>query len=100
MRRTTSGKYTSELMYSIQKHVLLHNVFSLDEAHNLALEAEEMVIWPRPFMRSYRSNETAEQHQQPPIKDQSTKRVSSSTDMLATNNQMSGRDIQTNATFI
>jgi len=35
-------KYTSGLIYSIQKHVLLH-VFSL-EAHNLTLEAEEMVI--------------------------------------------------------
>ena len=39
-----SVKYTSGLMYSIQKYVLLHNMFSLDEAHNLALEAEEIVI--------------------------------------------------------
>jgi len=39
-----AAKYTSGLKYSIQKHVLLHNMFSLDEAHNLALEAEEIVI--------------------------------------------------------
>jgi len=43
-------KYTSGLIYSIQKHVLLHNMFSLDEAHNFALEAEEMVIQPPPFI--------------------------------------------------
>ena len=58
-----AAKYSKELMYSIQKHVLLHNVFSLDEAHNLALEAEEMMIQPLPFMRFYRSNETTEQYQ-------------------------------------
>ena len=46
-----AANYTSGLMYSIQKHVL--NVFSLDEAHNHTLEAEEMVIRPPPFMRSY-----------------------------------------------
>ena len=53
-------KYISELMYSIQKHVLLHNMFSLDEAHNLALEAKDMVIWSPLFMRFYWSNETEE----------------------------------------
>ena len=37
-------KYTSGLIYLIQKYVLLHNMFSLDEVHNLALEVEEMVI--------------------------------------------------------
>ena len=84
--------YASRLMYSIQKHVLLH-VFSLDEAHNLALEAEEMVIRYLPFRRSYRSSETAKQHQQPPIEEQSTNRASTSTIMPATNNQMSGRGI-------
>jgi len=39
-------KYTSGLKYSIQKHVLSHNVFSLDEAHTLALEAEESDLVP------------------------------------------------------
>ena len=38
--------------------MLLHNVFSLDEAHNLALKAKEMVIRFPPFMRSYQSNKT------------------------------------------
>ena len=41
-----AAKYTSGLIYSIQKHMLLHNMLSLDEAHNHALEAEEMVIRP------------------------------------------------------
>jgi len=40
-------------MYSIQKHVLLHYMFSLDEAYNLALEPEEMMILSPPFMRFY-----------------------------------------------
>ena len=39
-------------------------------------------------------------HQQPPIEEQSTKEDSSSTDMLATNNQMSEQGIQTNVTFV
>jgi len=38
-----AAKYTSGLMYSIKKHVLLHYMFSLDESHNLALETEEMI---------------------------------------------------------
>jgi len=37
-------------MTSILKHVLSQNVFSLDEAHNFAFEAEEMMIWSPPFM--------------------------------------------------
>jgi len=56
-----AAKYTSGLKYSIQKHVLLHNVFSLDEANCLTLEVEEMVIRSLPFVRLYRSIETAEQ---------------------------------------
>ena len=59
-----------------------------------------MVIRPSPFIRSYRSNETAKQHQQPPIEEQSTKRDSSLTDMPAINNQMSDRGIQTDVAFI
>jgi len=88
------------LYIQFKKYVLLHNVFSLDEAHNLDLEAEEMVIQPPPLERSYRPNETTKQNQQPPIEDQSTKRDPSSTDMPATNNQMSDRGIQTDITFI
>ena len=95
-----AAKYTSGLMYSLQKHVLLHNAFSLDEAHNLDLEPEEMVIQPPPFRRSYWSNETTEQHQQSPVEKQSTKRDSSSTDIPTANNQMSDRGMQTDVTFI
>jgi len=73
-------------MFLIQKYVLLHNVFSLYEAYNLALEAEEMVIWPSPFRRSNRSKEKAEQHQQSSIAEQLTKRDSSSIYIHATNN--------------
>ena len=87
-------------MYSIQKHVPLRNVCSNDEAHNLILKAKEMVIRPPPFMRSYRSNETVVQYQQSPIKEQSTKRDSLSTDMLVANDQMSDQGIQTDVTFI
>ena len=75
-------------------------MFSLDEAHDLTLEAEEMVIRPSSFMRSYQSNKITEQHQQSPIEEQSTKRDSSSIDMPTTNNQMSGRGIQTNVTLV
>jgi len=32
---------------------------------------------PRPFMKSHQSNKTTEQHQQPPVEEQSTKRDSS-----------------------
>ena len=59
-----------------------------------------MVIQPPPLERSYRPNETTKQNQQPLIEDQSTKRDPSSTDMPATNNQMSDRGIQTDITFI
>ena len=44
------AKYTIMFMYSILKYVLSQNVFSLDEAHNLAFEAEEMMNWSPPFM--------------------------------------------------
>ena len=38
-----AAEYTRGLMYSIQISVFPHNVFSLDEAYNLALKAEEMI---------------------------------------------------------
>ena len=65
---------------------------------SLALEEKEMKNRPQPVMRSYRSNETAEL-QQLSIEEQSTKRNSSSTDTPATNNQMSGKNIQTDVVF-
>ena len=48
---------------------------------------KELENRPRPFMRYYWSNETAEPHQQPSIKDQSTKGDSSLTDILETDTQ-------------
>jgi len=47
------------------------------QAHSLPL-VEEMENGPRPYMRSHQSNKTAEQHQQPPVEEQSTKKDSSS----------------------
>ena len=35
-----AAKYTGGLKYRIQERVVLHNVFSVDEAHNLSLKAE------------------------------------------------------------
>ena len=51
-------------------------------------------------MRSCLSNETADLRQQPLIEEQSIKRDPSSTDMPATNNQISGQGIQTDVIFI
>jgi len=48
-KKQLAAKYTRGLKYSIQKHVLPHNMFSLDEAHNLALETKEMIIWSFTF---------------------------------------------------
>ena len=47
------------------------------QALSFALAEEEMKNRPRPFMRSHQSNKTAEQYQQPPVEEQSTKRDSS-----------------------
>jgi len=52
----------------------------------LALEEEEMENWPRPFTRSYRTNEIAEPHQQPSIEEKSTQEDSSLIDIPATDN--------------
>ena len=43
-------------------------------SHSFALEEEEMENRPLPFMRLYRSNETAKPHQQPLVEEQSTER--------------------------
>jgi len=57
------------------------------QAYILVLEAEEMEIRPPPVMRAYRSNEPAEQHQQPSIEETSTQEDSSLIDLPAANNQ-------------
>ena len=46
-------------------------------ARSFALQEEEIEIQPRPFMRSYWLNETAESHQQPLVEEQPIKRDSS-----------------------
>jgi len=56
------------------------------QAHSLVLEAEKMEIRSPPVTRSYRSNKTVEQHQQPPIEEPSTQEDSSLIDLPATNN--------------
>ena len=87
-----AAKYTRELIYSIQIHVLSHNVFSLHEAHNLAFEAEKMMIWSSHFMRFFGRTRQREP-QQLPTEEQSTKKDLSSTDMHVPNNQVCDQDI-------
>jgi len=60
------------------------------QALSFALAEEEMKNRPRPFMRSHQSNKTAEQYQQPPVEEQSTKRDSSN--LQATNSQAQSLD--------
>ena len=57
------------------------------QSRSLALEEEEMEIRPRPFMRSYWSNETAEPYQQPSIEEKSTQEDASLIDISATDHQ-------------
>jgi len=40
MEEQTTAKYISGLKYSNQERVILHDVFSFDEAHNKALKIE------------------------------------------------------------
>ena len=35
-------KYINGLKYPIQEHVILHDVFSIDEAHNKAMKIERL----------------------------------------------------------
>ena len=43
------AKYISGLKYSIQEHVILHDVFSVDEAQNKALKIERLQSRAPPF---------------------------------------------------
>jgi len=52
------------------------------QAYSLALEEEEMKNRPQPFMRSHQSNKTVEQHQQPQVEKQSTKKNSSNLQVI------------------
>ena len=42
-------KYISDLKYPIQKRVILHDVFSIDKAHNKALKIERLQSRAAPF---------------------------------------------------
>jgi len=42
MEEQQAAKYISGLKYSIQERVILHDVFSVDEAHNKALKVERL----------------------------------------------------------
>jgi len=57
------------------------------QARSLALEEKDMEIQPRPFIRSYRSNETTESHQQPSIEKKSIKEDASLIDIPAIDHQ-------------
>jgi len=39
-----AAKYISDLQYLIQERVILHDVFSVDEAHNKALKIERLKV--------------------------------------------------------
>ena len=43
------AKYISGLKYSIQERVILHDVFSVDEAHNRASKIERLQSSAPPF---------------------------------------------------
>ena len=44
-------KYTNELRYLIQERVILHDVFSIDEAHNKAMKIDRLHSRAPPFRR-------------------------------------------------
>jgi len=46
-----TAKYINGLKYPIQEHVILHDVFSVDEAHNKAMKNERLHSRVPPFKR-------------------------------------------------
>ena len=46
-----TAKYINGLKYPIQKHVILHDVFSVDEAYNKAMKNERLHNRVPPFKR-------------------------------------------------
>jgi len=44
-----AAKYISGIKYPIQEHVILYDVFSVDEAHNKALKIERLQSRTPPF---------------------------------------------------
>ena len=42
MEEQQTAKYINRLRYTIQEHVALHDMFSLDEAHNKAIKIERL----------------------------------------------------------
>jgi len=49
MEEQHAAKYISGLKYLIQERVILHDVFSIDEAHNKALKIERLQSKAPPF---------------------------------------------------
>ncbi|XP_020245285.1 uncharacterized protein LOC109823419 [Asparagus officinalis] len=47
-----AAKYIGGLKYSIQEKVAIHNVYSVDEAHNMALKAKRLASKTPPFRRT------------------------------------------------
>jgi len=53
-------KYINGLGYTIQEHVALHDVFSVDEAHNKAMKIERLQSRAPLFRRQLSIEEPAE----------------------------------------
>ena len=49
MDEQQTAKYISRLKYSIQERVILHDVFSVNEAHNKAMKIERLHSRAPPF---------------------------------------------------
>ena len=49
MEELQAVKYINDLKYTIQKCVILHDVFSIDEAHNKALMIKRLQSWALSF---------------------------------------------------
>ena len=46
------AKYIKGLKYSIQEKVVIHTVYSVDEAHNMALKVERLSSKALPFRQT------------------------------------------------
>ena len=49
MKEEQATKYISGFKYLIQEHVILHDVFSVDETHNKAMKIERLQNKALPF---------------------------------------------------
>ena len=44
MMKEQAAKYISDIKYTIQERVILHDVFSVDEAHNKSLRSRDYKV--------------------------------------------------------